>query len=105
MQAAAAGSAVSGNALEEAPPPPGVLELIDPMEVNRMFVRSERLNSDAVVEFVRALCTGAPPPWESTRRGRSRPAHLCPSDVVPHLVEKPSVFVIGRHLRLVRVCA
>jgi brefeldin A-inhibited guanine nucleotide-exchange protein len=44
-------------ALEESPPPSGILALVDPMEVHRMFVHSERLDSDAIVEFVRALCT------------------------------------------------
>ena len=34
-----------------------VTDLVDPMQVNRMFVISERLNSEAVVEFVRALCS------------------------------------------------
>lgn len=50
------GGGDAGVGLEEAPPPAGVIELIDPMEVHRMFVHSERLNSEAVVEFVRALC-------------------------------------------------
>ncbi len=30
-----------------------------PQELNRIYVRSDRLNSEAIVEFVRALCTVA----------------------------------------------
>jgi len=33
--------------------------LLSPQELNRIFVRSDRLNSEAIVEFVRALCTVA----------------------------------------------
>ena len=32
---------------------------VDPMELNRLFVNSSRLNSEAVVEFVRTLCAVA----------------------------------------------
>eukprot|EP00891_Asterochloris_glomerata_P002829 jgi/Astpho2/2829/e_gw1.00050.8.1_t len=37
-------------------PPEAVIREIDQQELNRMFVRSERLDSEAIVEFVRALC-------------------------------------------------
>ncbi|CAL8462959.1 g2493 [Coccomyxa elongata] len=37
-------------------PPENVLQEIDAQELNRMFVRSGLLDSEAIVEFVRALC-------------------------------------------------
>jgi brefeldin A-inhibited guanine nucleotide-exchange protein len=53
---AAAGKAGSGEEAHSSPVI-RVADLMDPMEVNDMFVRSERLNSEAVVQFVRALCS------------------------------------------------
>ena len=46
----------SGGAHDPALPPPGVLAAVDPQELNRFFVDSVRLESDAVVEFVSTLC-------------------------------------------------
>jgi len=45
-----------GSAGEIMPaPPPGVLQVIDAQELNRLFIHSDRLNSTAIVEFVTAL--------------------------------------------------
>ncbi|KAL0051487.1 hypothetical protein WJX82_008426 [Trebouxia sp. C0006] len=44
------------DAAELAAPPDAVLAEIDQQELNRMFVRSDKLDSEAIVEFVRALC-------------------------------------------------
>eukprot|EP01025_Chloroclados_australasicus_P037318 TRINITY_DN3805_c0_g1_i5.p1 TRINITY_DN3805_c0_g1~~TRINITY_DN3805_c0_g1_i5.p1 ORF type:complete len:1288 (-),score=132.71 TRINITY_DN3805_c0_g1_i5:189-4052(-) len=44
------------NKLEEMPPQPGVLEVVDQQEINRLFVDSSQLDADAIVEFVKALC-------------------------------------------------
>lgn len=38
-------------------PPEGILQSIDAQELNRLFVDSSKLDSDAVVEFVATLCT------------------------------------------------
>ncbi|KAK9829453.1 hypothetical protein WJX72_005963 [[Myrmecia] bisecta] len=48
-----------GDADAMAAPPEAVLREIDAQELNRMFVRSDRLDSEAIVEFVRALCAAA----------------------------------------------
>ncbi|KAL3151968.1 hypothetical protein ABBQ32_001092 [Trebouxia sp. C0010 RCD-2024] len=44
------------DAAELAAPPDAVLQEIDQQELNRMFVKSDKLDSEAIVEFVRALC-------------------------------------------------
>lgn len=38
-------------------PPTSVLMVVDPQDLNRLFVNSPKLNSNAIVEFVRTLCT------------------------------------------------
>jgi len=40
-------------------PPEGILQSIDAQELNRLFVDSSKLDSDAVVDFVATLCTVA----------------------------------------------
>ena len=40
-------------------PPPGIMAAVDAQELNRLFVSSAQLDSDAVVVFVRTLCSVA----------------------------------------------
>jgi brefeldin A-inhibited guanine nucleotide-exchange protein len=57
LQAPAGRPAPAGK--DPALPPPEVLRSVDAQELNRLFVHSERLDGDAVVEFVTTLCTVA----------------------------------------------
>jgi brefeldin A-inhibited guanine nucleotide-exchange protein len=47
------------HGLDPALPPPGVLAAVDTQELNRFFVDSVKLESDAVVDFVAMLCSVA----------------------------------------------
>lgn len=47
---------VNSGIISQGLPPPGILDLVDASEVDRLFASSGNLSSDAIVHFVQALC-------------------------------------------------
>lgn len=56
LQASVRPGAKPHHGHDPALPPPSVLAAVDPQELNRFFVDSVKLESDAVVDFVATLC-------------------------------------------------